>query len=290
MATTYSGLYLEIRRTLKNAGSIASDLAARELVCAGSGKTKESLFRDGNLYAPLEIEKKVRELVQRHLNGEPVAYIIGEWEFYGLMLHVSPSVLIPRPDTELLVDKAVEYVQTQERKRVLDLCAGCGCVGLAVAAQVPDAKIVLCDISDAALKLCSRNVWTNSFSGRVTPVRADALKEPDKRLGIFQCIVCNPPYIVSGEIANLDLSVRDYEPHLALDGGPDGLAFYRSIAKYWRNALYPGGRIFFEVGIDQALPVGRILRRHGFGEVESFEDHNGVRRVVTAIRYPDISD
>ena len=153
MATTYSGLYLEIRRTLKAAGSIAADLSARELVCVSSGKTKEALFRDGSLYVPMEIEARTRELVQRHLDGEPVAYIIGEWEFYGLTLAVSPSVLIPRPDTETLVDKTVEYLREQEPCRVLDLCAGCGCVGIAIASQVPHVKIVLGDISNAALKL-----------------------------------------------------------------------------------------------------------------------------------------
>ena len=157
-----------------------------------------------------------------------------------------------------------------------------------VASQVPEAKVVLGDISDDALKLCSRNIWSNSFSGRVVPVQMDALREPDRRIGVFQCITCNPPYIASGDIAGLDVSVRDYEPHLALDGGADGLDFYRAIAGKWRNALYPGGRILFEVGIDQAVPVGRILRENGFGEIESCDDNNGIRRVVTAVRYPDI--
>ena len=288
MATTYSGLYLETRRALKSAGSVASDLSARELVCAASGKTKEALFRDANLYVSGELEARVRELVRRHLDGEPVAYIIGEWEFYGLTLAVSPSVLIPRPDTETLVERTVEYLRTQAPCRVLDLCAGCGCVGLAVASQVPEAKVVLGDISDDALKLCSRNIWSNSFSGRVVPVQMDALREPDRRIGVFQCITCNPPYIASGDIAGLDVSVRDYEPRLALDGGADGLDFYRAIAGKWREALYPGGRIFFEVGINQAVSVGRILRENGFGEIESCDDNHGIRRVVTAVRYPDI--
>ena len=288
MATTYSGLYLETRRALKSAGSVASDLSARELVCAASGKTKEALFRDANLYVSGELEARVRELVRRHLDGEPVAYIIGEWEFYGLTLAVSPSVLIPRPDTETLVERTVEYLRTQAPCRVLDLCAGCGCVGLAVASQVPEAKVVLGDISDDALKLCSRNIWSNSFSGRVVPVQMDALREPDRKIGVFQCITCNPPYIASGDIDSLDVSVRDYEPHLALDGGADGLDFYRAIAGKWREALNPGGRIFFEVGINQAVAVGRILRENGFGEIESCDDNHGIRRVVTAVRYPDI--
>ena len=288
MAMTYSGLYLQTRRTLKEAGSIAADLAARELVCSVSGKNRETLIRDGGLYVPPEIEAQVAALTARHLAGEPVAYIIGEWEFYGLTMYLSPKVLIPRPDTECLVDRAVEYLKTQGACRVLDLCAGSGCVGIAVASQVPEVKVVLGEISDAALKLCSRNIWTNSFSGRVVPVKADALQEPDPRLGRFQCIVCNPPYIPSGDIPGLDPSVRDYEPHLALDGGPDGLAFYRAIAEKWRGALHSGGRVFFEIGADQVLPVARILRQHGFGEIQHFDDRSGLPRVVTGIRYPDL--
>ena len=288
MAITYSSLYLQTRRKLKEAGSPSADLAARELVCCASGKTREGLIRDGGLYVSPEVERKVDELTQRHLNGEPVAYIIGEWEFYGLTLSISPSVLIPRPDTETLVDHAVEYLRGEGQSRVLDLCAGSGCVGLAIASQVPDVKVVLADISDAALKICSRNIWSNSFSGRVVPVRADALEEPDRRIGRFLCIVCNPPYIPTADIQNLDVSVRDYEPHTALDGGEDGLLFYRRIAEKWRDALQPGGRIFFETGADQVISVSQILRQNGFGEIQHFDDRNQLPRVVTGIRYPDI--
>ena len=288
MAITYSGLYLQTRKTLKDAGNAAPDLAARELVCFASHKNRETLIRDGGLYAAPEIAESVEELTRRHLDGEPVAYIIGEWEFYGLTLAITPQVLIPRPDTETLAEQAIDYLKTQGPCRVLDLCAGSGCVGIALAAHVPEAKIVLGDLSDAALKLCSRNIWSNSFSGRVVPVRADALEEPDPRIGRFAAIVCNPPYIPSGDIPSLDHSVRDYEPHMALDGGADGLTFYRAIAEKWREALHPNGRIFFEVGINQSLPVTQILRQNGFGEVQHFNDRNGVPRVVTGVRYPDI--
>ena len=126
MAITYNDLFLDIRRELKQGGVIDTTLEARELTCFGVNKTREELTRDGRLYAPPELERRVRELTARHLAGEPVAYLIGEWEFYGLPLDISKEVLIPRPDTEVLVDQALPYVQSLGNCRVLDLCAGSG--------------------------------------------------------------------------------------------------------------------------------------------------------------------
>jgi len=139
MAITYNNLYLDIRQQLRKSGIDAATLEARELVCFGTGKSKEELQRDGGLYASPELERRVRDLVARHLAGEPVAYLIGEWEFYGLPLDISNDVLIPRPDTEVLAEQAIGYVQSLGECRVLDLCAGSGCIGLAVAAQAPQA-------------------------------------------------------------------------------------------------------------------------------------------------------
>ena len=219
MATTYNNLYLDVRRKLRQADAADPTLEARELVCFATGKTREELFRDGGLYLSPELEKQVWELVQRHLDGEPVAYLIGEWEFYGLPLDISPDVLIPRPDTELLAHLAIEHCRTLPECRVLDLCAGSGCVGLAVAAHVPGARVVLGDISEAALRICRQNIRRNGLTGRVVPLAMDARKKPSPNLGEFHCIVSNPPYIPSGDIPGLDGSVRDFEPHLALDGG-----------------------------------------------------------------------
>ena len=143
MAITYNNLYLDIRRQLRGAGIEAATLEARELVCFGTGKSREQLQRDGGLYASPELERRVRDLVDRHLAGEPVAYLIGEWEFYGLPLDISREVLIPRPDTEVLAEQAINYLRTQGECRVLDLCAGSGCVGLAIASQVPQTRVVL---------------------------------------------------------------------------------------------------------------------------------------------------
>ena len=280
MAITYNDLYLDIRRRLRAADSGDPTLEARELVAFACGKTKEELLRDGRLYVTPEVEARVRALVQRHLDGEPTAYLIGEWEFYGLPLDISRDVLIPRPDTEVLAGLAIDFVKTQGECRVLDLCAGSGCVGLAVASQCPGSRVVLGELSEGALRVCRQNIRRNGLSGRVVPMQMDALAPPPAQLGEFCCLVSNPPYIPAGDIPGLDPSVRDFEPHMALDGGEDGLDFYRNLAGEWKNALSVGGKIFLEVGIGQADDVLRLLRTQGFGDLEITKDLNGIPRVV----------
>lgn len=288
MAITYNNLYLDIRQQLRRSGVEAATLEARELVCFGTNKSREELQRDGGLYASPELERQVRALVERRMAGEPVAYLIGEWEFYGLPLDISPDVLIPRPDTEVLAEQAIGYLRTLESCRVLDLCAGSGCVGLAVAAQVSRSRVVLGELSEEALKICRQNIRRNSLSGRVVPIRTDARERPDRSLGEFDCIVSNPPYIPTADLADLEESVRDYEPRLALDGGADGLVFYRLISELWREVLRPGGRLYFEVGIGQADAVLRIMRVQGFGEIQVVKDLHGIPRVVFGTLYGEV--
>lgn len=288
MAITYNNLYMDIRQELHRAGIQAATLEARELVCFAAGKTREQFVRDGRLYVPQDVEEQARALMRRHLAGEPLAYLIGEWEFYGLPLDISEQVLIPRSDTEVLADEAIRWLQTQQDARVLDLCAGSGCVGLAVASQVHACRVVLGEKSEAALRICRQNIRRSGLLGRVTPMPADALEPPTRQLGEFDCIVCNPPYIPTQDIETLDVSVRDYEPHMALDGGEDGLEFYRAISENWREALHPGARLYFEVGIGQADSVLRIMRRQGFGELEIVPDTAGIPRVVYGTLYNEI--
>lgn len=288
MAITYNDLYLDIRRQLRAADSGDPTLEARELVAFACGKTKEELLRDGRLYVTPEVEARVRALVQRHLDGEPTAYLIGEWEFYGLPLDISRDVLIPRPDTEVLAGLAIDFVRKQGECRVLDLCAGSGCIGLAVASQCPGSRVVLGELSEGALRVCRQNIRRNGLSGRVVPMQLDALAPPPAQLGEFRCLVSNPPYIPAGDIPGLDPSVRDYEPRMALDGGADGLDFYRNLAKEWKNALTVGGKIFLEVGIGQADDVLRLLRAQGFGDLEITKDLNGIPRVVHGTLWGDI--
>ena len=284
MATTYNNLYLDTRQRLREAGVEGAQLEARELLCYASDKSREQFYRDMALYAPDPVEEKLAALVERRLAGEPVAYLIGEWEFYGLTLDVTPDVLIPRMDTEVLAERAILLARAAgEGARVLDLCAGSGCVGLAVAANVPTCRVVLADVSEAALKICKGNVRRNELNARVTCVQADALQKPDAALWDFDVIACNPPYIPTGDLAGLDVSVRDYEPRSALDGGADGLDFYRAIAAQWGSALRLGGSLLFEVGINQAMDVAALLERSGFEDIQSTQDTQGIPRVVEGV-------
>ena len=250
-------------------------------MCFAAEKSRDQFYRDLTLYASDQVEQKMAELVERRLAGEPVAYLIGEWEFYGLPLDISRDVLIPRLDTEVLAEQAILLARAAgEGARVLDLCAGSGCVGLAVAANVPDCRVVLADLSEAALKTCKQNIRRCDLNARVTCVLADAMEKPAAALWDFDVIVSNPPYIPTGDIPGLDVSVRDYEPHMALDGGADGLDFYRAISSKWGAALRLGGSLLFEVGIGQAPDVELILGRNGFENIQTFQDTAGIWRVV----------
>ena len=281
MATTYNNLFLDTRTRLRKAGVDNAQLEAREIVCYAADKSREQLYRDMSLYVSAELERRVDELVQRRLAGEPVAYIIGEWEFYGLPMDVSHDVLIPRMDTEVLAERGIlKARESGEGARVLDLCAGSGCVGLAVAANAPQCRVVLGELSEGALRVCKQNVRRNEFNARVTCLSVNAMEPPSSTLWDFDVIVCNPPYIPSGDIENLDISVRDYEPHMALDGGEDGLDFYRFIAAKWKSALRLGGTQIFEVGIGQAPQVEEILAQNGFEDIKTTADTQGIWRVV----------
>lgn len=282
MADTYNNLYLDARRALRKAGVEAAQLEARELLCCAAEKTREQLLRDMSFYAPDSVCLRLRELMDRRLAGEPIAYILGEWEFYGLTLDVTPDVLIPRADTETLVERALEMVGGLEGEiRVLDLCAGSGCVGLAIASQLPNATVVLADWSEGALGICRRNIRRCGVSGRVSAARVNALDAPPPLLSDFDLIVCNPPYIPTGDLAGLDPSVREYEPHMALDGGVDGLDFYRAVSRQWKPALREKGALCYEIGWDQAPQVEAILREAGYTGIDSRKDPGGHWRVVS---------
>ena len=281
MAITYNNLYLDTRARLRKAGVDNAQLEAREIVCYAADKSREQLYRDMSLYVSAQLEKRVDDLVERRLAGEPVAYIIGEWEFYGLPLDISRDVLIPRSDTEVLAERAILLAKAAgEGARVLDLCAGSGCVGLAVAAHAPNCRVVLADLSEAALRICKQNVRRNNLNARVTCVQADATQAPAASLWDFDVIACNPPYIPHKDLPDLDVSVRDYEPWGALDGGLDGLDFYRAIAQRWGTALRLGGSLIFEVGIGQAPDVEKIMAQNGFENIVTHQDTRGVWRVV----------
>ncbi len=281
MPATYNDLYLDARKALKGAGVEQAQLEARELLCFASGKDRGEFLRDLPLYASDGVEGRFRGLLDRRLKGEPVAYLIGEWEFYGLTLDVCRDVLIPRPDTETLVERGILHVRDlPDGARVLDLCAGSGCVGLAMADNCPNTRVILAEWCGDALRVCRQNILRCALSQQVSAAQVDALEPPPRILRDFDLIVCNPPYIPTLEVGRLDPSVREYEPRMALDGGEDGLKFYRSIAKKWKCALKPGGKLAFEVGYDQAQAVRDIMARNGYQELQTTMDPGMHWRVV----------
>lgn len=281
MPATYNDLYLDARKALKGAGVEQAQLEARELLCVASGKSREEFLRDLPLYASDEVEGRFRGLLGRRLKGEPVAYLIGEWEFYGITLDVTRDVLIPRPDTETLVERGILHVRDlPDGVRVLDLCAGSGCVGLAMADNCPNTRVILAEWSADALRVCRQNIRRCGLTAQVNEIQADALEAPPRLLREFDLILCNPPYIPTLEVGRLDVSVRDYEPRMALDGGEDGLKFYRAIAKKWKTALKPGGKLAFEVGYDQARLVRDIMAQNGYRDIRTTMDPGMHWRVV----------
>ncbi len=283
MVKTYADLYLDARKALLPAEGMYAGSIARELVCAASGKTQEALIADRGLYASEEICARVENFVQRHLTGEPTAYILGQWDFADMTLTVTPDVLIPRDDTmavtELAIKKALFLPQNP---RILDLCTGSGCIGLALARRVKDAKLTLADVSMDALRVAKKNVADLHLGGRVSCVQVDAMKPAAPFLGKFDMIVSNPPYVTTAEMEQLDASVRDYEPHLALHGGADGLDFYRAIARNFTPALRPGGCLVLEFGMGQDAAVGAILEAAGYSIQEWKQDNSGITRAVLA--------
>ena len=278
---TYNDIFMQARNALRDHGIEGYSLEARLLVATAAGKTTQELLRDLSLYTTPEMADKVAALTERRISGEPVAYITGAWEFYGLPMYINSDVLIPRMDTELLVDAAKELLNGRKMDaRVLDLCCGSGCIACAIGHEMPAARIVAVDLSAKALEVARRNVAVNRLSSRVICMQADATASPPMSMGQFDMIVSNPPYVRSADMKKLDRSVRDFEPSWALDGGKDGLKFYKSIIKYWKSVLRPGGYLLFEVGEGQAESVKEMLLTGGFRSVGSKFDTIGVERVV----------
>ncbi len=281
MAKTYNEIYIQTRKDLRNAGIEAYSLEARILVASAAGKTMAQLTRDLPLYAAPGLEETIRSMTERRLAGEPVAYITGSWEFYGVSLEVSKDVLIPRPDTEVMVEAAIRLFEGRNgTPRILDLCTGSGCVGIAMAVQMPGARVVMVDNDPKALSVCRKNVQRNKLDVRVMCIDADVTKKPPILMGKFDLITCNAPYIPTAEIETLDSSVKDYEPYQALDGGEDGLDIIRSVITLWKSVLKDRGTIMLEIGEGQSQAVQNLLTRAGFSRTLALKDTAGTERII----------
>ena len=283
MVKSYGELYREARGMLLKAEGDNASFLARELLALAAGRPAASLMADPSLLASEQTVDAMHVYTARLLRGEPLAYILGEWSFYGLPFLVTPDVLIPRDDTMAVTDLAIEAARTYPApQRVLDLCTGSGCIGLAIAHCVETARVTLADISEPALRVAKQNVANLRLKSRVTAFSVDVLQPAPRFLGQFDLIVSNPPYVTTQEMAKLDVSVWAYEPHLALEGGADGLDFYRAILRNFDAALRPGGTICFEFGFGQETALTELLQAAGYEDVTLRKDLRGVVRAVSA--------
>ncbi len=284
MVKKLSEVYLETRRALLETEDInTAGIITRDLLAKAMGISREAVLTDLEQYVTDGVYESVERDLEKIKSGMPFAYVIGEWEFYGLPLYVDQNVLIPRDDTVAVAELAIKKsIFLDKSPRILDLCTGSGCIGLAIASRVNDARVTLADISKEALAVARRNITRNRLGGRVNCVQADALGTPPAFLGQFDLIVSNPPYITGKEMEELEGSVKDFEPHLALYGGEDGLQFYRAIASNYRSALKPGGILCFEFGMGQGDDVCAILEANGYTILERTRDYNDRERAVMA--------
>lgn len=284
MVKKYSEVFLDASRALSaHEDWQTANLYAKNLLCKLSGLPYEVILAKRETYASQELCDAMEDAVMRTLKGEPLAYVLGEWDFYGMTLEVDKNVLIPRDDTCAVTSLAIQQALfLGETPRILDLCTGSGCIGLAVANRVKDARVTLGDYSRDALMVAKKNIKNQKLTGRVSCVHVNALEPAPGFIGQFDMIISNPPYITTAEMAQLDASVKDFEPHMALHGGEDGLDFYRAIAANYREALKPGGYLCFEFGMGQGDAVCDILQKNEYKILDRTNDYNGVERAVIA--------
>jgi release factor glutamine methyltransferase len=263
-------------------GLPSARLDAELLAAHALGTTRVRLYLD--LDRPLLPEELVaiRELVGRRRKREPVAYVLGHRDFYGRSFIVSEAVLVPRPDTEVVVEATLKRMAEDRPLRVLDLCTGSGCIGLTIAAERKNVHVDLVDLSPAALAIAQRNVEALHLSDRARLFEGD-LYAPVASEPPYDVIISNPPYIESEIIATLEPEVRS-EPRMALDGGMDGLDFYRRLCAGLEASLLPDGIVAFEVGAGQASAVEGLLRAVGMTNVVVRKDYGDIERVVIGTR------
>lgn len=233
------------------------------------------------------------ELAEKRSQGYPLQYLLGKWEFYGLDFKVGEGVLIPRPDTEILVETVLAHFSEKKQydPEIIDLCSGSGCIAVSLKKSMPKAKVIAVEISSDAMPYLVENIRNNGtdikilkgdvMDGRLLDNFRDEESEGDYRQ--LDCIVSNPPYLTAEEMAELQIEVT-HEPASALDGGADGLKFYRVISCLWKEILRDGGLLAFEIGYRQGEDVADILRKSGFADVKIIKDLGGNDRVVTGIK------
>lgn len=276
---TAKELLAQIQQQLEEAGVTDAGFDGLQLFCHYTGFTTARLLSDGGQSISVSQIKALLKAVNRRCKGEPLQYILEEWEFYSLPFTVGPGVLIPRSETELLVDEALRFLENKLCPKVVDLCTGSGCIAISLAKNRADAVITAVDISEQAAAYFQLNRQRNQV-GHVKFALADVLAGCGGVTNI-DLITANPPYIPTRDLAGLTREVKR-EPRLALDGGDDGLVFYRGIIKGWYKALHEDGGMLFEVGIHQASAVAALLEEV-FSQVYITPDLNGIPRVLLGV-------
>ena len=272
----YKALYEMGEERLKEAGIEEFALDARLLLEETCSTGRSDLLAHGDRQAGQEQWERYLRLIDKRKRHIPLQHILGCQEFMGLKFKVTPDVLIPRQDTETLVEEVMRILR--DGMRILDLCTGSGCILLSLLKYSNSCQGVGSDLSEKALLVARENARNLSLNAEF--VQSDLFENIE---GKFEIIVSNPPYIPSGEIPLLMEEVRDHDPLMALDGGGDGLYFYREIIKKADRYLYPGGRLFFEIGCKQGAQVSSLMEKAGYGEITVYQDLSGLDRVVTGI-------
>jgi release factor glutamine methyltransferase len=268
---------------LAGAGVESSRLDAQILMAAAMGVTRADVIAGTRNISSQQLAR-FEAMIERRMLREPIAYIVGHKEFQSLDFEVNRSVLIPRPETEILVAAALEAIAEVRETRVLDIGTGSGAIAISIAANASQAEVIATDISADALEIAKRNALRHRVADRVTLRRADCFEVLDggPALGQFDLIVSNPPYVAAPEVARLEPEVRSFEPSIALSAGLDGLDFYRLIAANVREHLSVDGQLTVEVGAGQASAVAKIFEDRAFQVVAVLDDLGGHQRVVHA--------
>ncbi|MBW8380932.1 MAG: peptide chain release factor N(5)-glutamine methyltransferase [Youngiibacter sp.] len=259
-------------------------LDARVILAHVLGKDSVYVMTERDVTVPRAHEWAFRNAIEKRKKGTPIAYITGMKEFMGMDFRVSESVLIPRADTEVLVEKAILILRGRKEAKVLDLCCGSGAIGLSIAKFIDGAHVVLADISQEAIGVSRENAVMLGLDGRVEFVVSDLFEGVD---GKYDLIASNPPYISGRDMEALPKDVADFEPHGALYGGEDGLDFYRKITENAISRLSKGGVLIFEIGYDQGDEVMEIMKRNGFKGIQLLRDLSGRPRVVFGELVPE---
>ena len=271
-------LYLKLRGILAEAEIEAPELEARLLIEGATGMNRTSQIANSNIKISAELEKMLFDMAQRRAQHVPLQYILGKWSFMGFELKVGEGVLIPRDDTEVLVGLCLDYLKNSNGKAALDLCAGSGAISIALS-RLAGADVTAVELSDKAYNFLLENIKGTD----IKPYKGDVFEcYRDFEAKSFDLIASNPPYIKTDEIKTLQTEVG-YEPKTALDGGADGLDFYRAIVKHWTPLLKSGGAMAFELGEGQADYVGRLMADCGYKNIKTAKDLGDAERAIIGI-------